>query len=388
MKLLCLPSLLVCCFALTEAADFKHFPVQAGRQDSAKTDNRGAPSRHPVNRERGREGVRKHEGAILDPAGDYSDEDEDVPQVRVTSTTQRIRVNRNRNKSRTRISTNERKVETTAKPARKRTRIRTAASRLKASPRRQRPTVDISSPTTVGFKETDTQARIPKTVIKQAFKQAEETFAMDPFQDAIKKPAFPIPKLVTNLPSEQASKTFSQSLTGLFHPEISPTVNPFSEERQKQILVEGKTHTKQQSFEVTQNQQPLQSVRQENQEFTFQAQPQSSQAQTFQPQPFRNQPFPVQARAPQSVRLTVQPPQQQPASLFPIRQAEVFSPIQQQVILPPGRPNEVFPPKPIQLLSQAPNPTFQDRPSLFSTPIEFPKQEGAGASFSYSAIVG
>ena len=33
-------------------------------------------------------------------------------------------------------------------------------------------------------------------------------------------------------------------------------------------------------------------------------------------------------------------------------------------------------------------PAFQEKPSLFSTPIKVPQQEGAGASFSYQAIVG
>ena len=135
MKLLSLSGFLVFCLSLAEAADFKHFPVLAGRTEPDRTEGRGAPApaRPPGNRERVRERVRKVEEVLLDPSSDYSDEDEDVPKVRVTSTTQRIRVNRNRNRSRTRVAPSEKKVQTTVKPVRQRIRIRTQAPRLETA---------------------------------------------------------------------------------------------------------------------------------------------------------------------------------------------------------------------------------------------------------------
>merc|ERR1712106_826365 len=373
MKLLCLPSLLVFCLSLAEAADFKHFPVQAGRQDSAKSQNRGAPApaRPPGNRERVLGSSRKDERTILDPASDYSDEDEDVPRVRATSTTERVRVNRNRNRSRTRIVTSERKIETTAKPVRRRTRIRTPAPRLETSTRRQRPTVEIATFTTVGLKETATEAAalnqfndfpVDKRVIKQAFNQAKGTFAMDPFLQTASNPKtnFPTPKLIPSLPSEEASQTFSQSLTGLFHPTSSPTLSRKTEERQKQRFKQAKTQPTQQSVFQAQTKPPPLRVITENQPFVSRAEP--IQLQPIQAQPFQTQHI-------QALPLQTQP-QAQPF------QAQPF-----QASLPAGNTG--------QLPSQTPAPTFQERPSLFNTLIEVPQQqEGAGASFSYSAVVG
>jgi len=383
MKLLCLPSLLVFCLSLAEAADFKHFPVQAGRQDSAKSQNRGAPApaRPPGNRERVLGTVRKDEGTILDPASDYSDEDEDVPRVRVASTTERVRVNRNRNRTRTRIVTSERKVETTAKPVRRRTRIRTPAPRLETSTRRQRPTVEIATFTTIGLKETATEPAalnqfndfpVDKQVLKQAFNQAKGTFAMDPFlqTDSNPKTNFPTPKLIPSLPSEEASQTFSQSLTGLFHPTSSPTVSRKTEERQKQRFKQAKTQPTQQSVFQAQTKPPPLRVLTENQPFVSRAEP--IQLQPIQAQPFQTQhiqALPIQTQ-PQAQPFQAQPFQAQPF------QAQPF-----QTSLPAGNTG--------QLLSQTPAPIFQDRPSLFNTLIEVPQQqEGAGASFSYSAVVG
>ena len=144
MKLLCLPCLVVCCLSLAEAADFKHFPVVAGRTDSARTAGRGAPApaSPPGNRERVRENAR---------ALQESERNQNVPQ-QVTPTTERNRVNRKRNKSRSRGNPrkSEKKVKTTVAPVRQRTRTRTQVPRLETSTRRQRPTVETATFAPIG----------------------------------------------------------------------------------------------------------------------------------------------------------------------------------------------------------------------------------------------
>merc|ERR1711892_835958 len=103
MKLLSWPCLLVSCLALTEALDFKHFPVVAGSPPSAS-----------------RTGGREVSAQVRPPGNRES-----VQQV--TSTTERIRVNRRRNKSRSRkISSAGQK---TVAPVRAQTRTRTQVPR-------------------------------------------------------------------------------------------------------------------------------------------------------------------------------------------------------------------------------------------------------------------
>merc|ERR1711892_361860 len=102
MKLLSWPCLLVSCLALTEALDFKHFPVVAGSPPSARTGGSevSAQARPPGTRE-------------------------SVQQV--TSTTERTRVNRRRNKSRSRKISSA--GEKTVSPGRAQTRTRTQVPR-------------------------------------------------------------------------------------------------------------------------------------------------------------------------------------------------------------------------------------------------------------------
>merc|ERR1712106_79017 len=211
MKLLCLAGLLVCSILLADAADFKHFPVQAGRAVSSETEERrvAAPARPPGKRERAREPVCKNAIVLLDPS---SDEDEDVSKVRVTSTTERVRVNRNRIRSRTRVATSEKKIEPTAKPARQRIRIRTKAPRQGITSRRQRPIVEIPTFTTIGMQETSTEAvtvrnlntfPAEKVDVKQGVNH-EITLTMDPFLQnrADSKPAIQTPKVIPKIAAE------------------------------------------------------------------------------------------------------------------------------------------------------------------------------------------
>merc|ERR1711892_632117 len=120
MKLLSWPCLLVSCLALTEALDFKHFPVVAGSPPSARTGGSevSAQARPPGTRE-------------------------SVQQV--TSTTERTRVNRRRNKSRSRKISSA--GEKTVSPGRAQTRTRAQVPRQQIpisseqtpAPRRQIP---------------------------------------------------------------------------------------------------------------------------------------------------------------------------------------------------------------------------------------------------------
>merc|ERR1712106_730615 len=242
MKLLCLAGLLVCSILLADAADFKHFPVQAGRAVSSETEERkvAAPARPPGKRERAREPVRKNAIVLLDPS---SDEDEDVSNVRVTSTTERVRVNRNRIRSRTRVATSEKKIEPTAKPARQRIRIRTKPPRQGITSRRQRPIVEIPTFTTIGMQETSTEA-VPvrnlntfpaeRVAVKQAVNQAK--IIMQNRADS--KPAIQTPKVMQNIAAEIDSQRFSQSLTGLIQPASPPAVNRFVADTEPQRFVQ------------------------------------------------------------------------------------------------------------------------------------------------------
>merc|ERR1712106_728640 len=414
MKLLCLAGLLVCSILLADAADFKHFPVQAGRAVSSETEERrvAAPARPPGKRERAREPVRKNAIVLLDPS---SDEDEDVSKVRVTSTTERVRVNRNRIRSRTRVATSEKKIEPTAQPARQRIRIRTKAPRQGITSRRQRPIVEIPTFTTIGMQETSTEAvpvgnlnRFPaeRVAVKQAVNQAKIILQ----NRADSKPAIQTPKVIQKISAEIDSQRFSQSLTGLIQPASTPAVTRFVADTEPQRFVQVQPQQKTSvpvgtkptllrvftgnDFRAQQDEakpvpQPFQSQPQVK---PFQSQPQvltlqpKPQLQPFQSQPkvqtFQSQPQlkPFQS---QPQVLTFQPkPQLQ--SFQPKPQLQPFQPQienpqfntpsqpqPQGPIIPRNRPQEeVFPSQ--QIASQPPTPSFEERPSLFSSPIEIP----------------
>merc|ERR1711892_1146796 len=442
MKLLCLAGLLVCSISLADAADFKHFPVQAGRAVSSETEERGvaAPARPPGKRERARDPVRKNAIVLLDPS---SDEDEDVSKVRVTSTTERVRVNRNRIRSRTRVATSEKKIEPTAKPARQRIRIRTKAPRQGITSRRQRPIVEIPTFTTIGMQETSTEAvpvrnlnRFPaeRVAVKQAVNQAKIILQ----NRADSKPAIQTPKVIQKIAAEIDSQRFSQSLTGLIQPASPPAVTRFVADTEPQRLVQVQPQQKtfvpvgtkptplrvftgndfrahqveanpvpqpfqsqpqvkpfKSQVQPFQSQPKVQTFQSQNQVQPFQSQPkvQTSQSQP-KVQPFQSQPQlkPFQS---QPQVLTFQPKPQLQSFQPQIAIPQFSTPSQPQPqgpIIPRTRPQEeVFPSQQIAsqppLNAQSPTPSFEERPSLFSSPIEIP-QNGAGASFSYEAIVG
>merc|ERR1712106_1160942 len=417
MKLLCLAGLLVCSILLADAADFKHFPVQAGRAVSSETEERkvAAPARPPGKRERAREPVRKNAIVLLDPS---SDEDEDVSKVRVTSTTERVRVNRNRIRSRTRVATSEKKIEPTAKPARQRIRIRTKAPRQGITSRRQRPIVEIPTFTTIGMQETSTEAvpvrnlnRFPaeRVAVKQAVNQAKIILQ----NRADSKPAIQTPKVIQKIAAEIDSQSFSQSLTGLIQPASPPAVTRFVADTEPQRFVQVQPQQKTfvpvgtkptplrvftgndfraQQVEAKPVPQPFQSqpkvqtFQSQNQVQPFQSQP---KVQTFQSQP-KVKPFQSQPQV-----MTFQPKPQLQSFQPQITNPQFNTPSQPQPqgpIIPRTRPQEgVFQSQQIAsqppLNAQSPTPSFEERPSLFSSPIEIP-QNGAGASFSYEAIVG
>merc|ERR1712106_1128812 len=433
MKLLCLAGLLVCSILLADAADFKHFPVQAGRAVSSEIEERkvAAPARPPGKRERAREPVRKNAIVLLDPS---SDEDEDVSKVRVTSTTERVRVNRNRIRSRTRVATSEKKIEPTAQPARQRIRIRTKAPRQGITSRRQRPIVEIPTFTTIGMQETSTEAvpvrnlnRFPaeRVAVKQAVNQAKIILQ----NRADSKPAIQTPKVMQNIAAEIDSQRFSQSLTGLIQPANPPAVTRFVADTEPQRFVQVQPQQKTSvpvgtkptllrvftgnDFRAQQDEakpvpQPFQSQPQVK-PFKSQVQPFQSQpkVQTFQlqnqVQPFQSQPkvqtFHSQPKVqPFKSQPQLKPFQSQPQVLSfqpQIANPQFKTPSQPQPqgpIIQRTRPQEgVFPSQQIAsqppLNAQSPTPPFEERPSLFSSPIEIP-QNGAGASFSYEAIVG
>merc|ERR1711892_1632357 len=433
MKLLCLAGLLVCSISLADAADFKHFPVQAGRAVSSEAEERrvATPARPPGKRERAREPVRKNAIVLLDPS---SDEDEDVSKVRVTSTTERVRVNRNRIRSRTRVATSEKKIEPTAKPARQRIRIRTKAPGQGITSRRQRPIVEIPTFTTIGMQETSTEAvpvrnlnRFPaeRVAVKQAVNQAKIILQ----NRADSKPAIQTPKVIQKIAAEIDSQRFSQSLTGLIQPASPPAVTRFVADTEPQRLVQVQPQqktfvpvgTKPTPLRVfTGNDFRAQQVEAKPVPQPFQSQPQvkpfKSQVQPFQlqpqVQPFQSQPklqtFQSQPKVqPFQSQPKVQTFQSQP-KVQPFQPKPQLQSFQPQIAIPqfstPSQPQpqgpiiprtgpqeEVFPSQQFAsqppLNAQSPRPSFEERPSLFSSPIEIP-QNGAGASFSYEAIVG
>merc|ERR1711892_1027427 len=322
MKLLCLAGLLVCSISLADAADFKHFPVQAGRAVSSETEERrvATPARPPGKRERAREPVRKNAIVLLDPS---SDEDEDVSKVRVTSTTERVRVNRNRIRSRTRVATSEKKIEPTAKPARQRIRIRTKAPRQGITSRRQRPIVEIPTFTTIGMQETSTEAvpvrnlnRFPaeKVAVKQAVNQAKIILQ----NRADSKPAIQTPKVIQKIAAEIDSQRFSQSLTGLIQPASPPAVTRFVADTEPQRFVQVQAQPQQKTFVpvgtkptplrvFTGNDFRAQQVDAKSVPQPFQSQPQLMPFQS-QPQVLTFQPKPqLQSFQPQPQVLTFQP---------------------------------------------------------------------------------
>merc|ERR1711892_896676 len=242
MKLLSWPCLLVSCLALTEALDFKHFPVVAGSPPSAS-------------RTGGREVL-----AQVRPPGNR----ESVQQV--TSTTERTRVNRRRNKSRSRKISSA--GEKTVAPVRAQTRTRTQVPRQQTqdsrrpipasrqqvqvsrqqtpaprrqipAPRQQTQAQRIETPTTrqrpTGFEAIERGQTATKVmpvdfpvippVVQQSF---------DP-DVASKTPQqrVPAPKLTPIVQSQQPSQTFSQSLIEFFQPTISPNRNQVTGEKQQ-----------------------------------------------------------------------------------------------------------------------------------------------------------
>jgi len=446
MKLLCLPGLLACCLALAGAVDFKHFPVQTGRADSARTAVLQTPAKRPPgNRDRVREIVRKSEIIIQDPSTDYSDEDEDVQRARVIATTERVRLNRNRVRGRTRISTSEdnkslknnninqrtrisaseKRVETTAKPIRQRIRIRTKPPRQETTTTRQRPTVEI---TTAGLREQTTETTpVIELVVenKPDVKKAQTSLKVEPFIQTHSVPQLnsQIQNLTPNFPAEAVKS--SEALSGVIQ-----TANPSTIAAQPQpgkfIQLQPQPSVSDQSSEA------ISGVIHTANPSTIAAQPQPGRFIQLQPQPsFADQPKPTplrvftqnsfQPRPIQTEQSIIQEPvrlpqpsssQQRPGPTQPIQvQTQQFQPLpaqpQQLERQPPQRrPFQPQPPQPHQIparpLQVAPErPTqpakpiftasiqqFEERPSLFSIPIEIPQQDGTGASFSYEAFVG
>jgi len=441
MKLLCVTSLLLCSLSWAQAADFKHFPVLSGRPDSSRGNNRGAPIpvAPPGNRARVLE--RNNEDVLIDLSNDFSDGDEDVAPARFTPTTERTRINRNRsrNRSRTRIVTSEKKVETTPKPVRQRTRIRTPSPRLEVSNRRPRPTVELATFTTIGLKEVTTKAA-PVEVFRDflddknagnqkinVFLQNNENSTTE-FETQTLAPAL-------SFNQETVKKTFSQSLTGLFNPAASPGAGqgqlltqtlkpqplrvitdnqPFTFQSQPELSQELQTFPVQQSKDKpfqdsairsqpfqTQSinaikdqdqsirQQPFQAQQIRQQQ--FQAKP--IQQQAFQAQPIRQEQFqakPIQQQSFQSQPIRIQPFQDKTIKEQEFQPQQAIKPqsFQAQPIRTPAR-QQLSQPNSNTIPQAATSSSFQERPSLFTIPIEIPQpEEGTGASFSYSAIIG
>jgi len=134
----------------------------------------------------------------------------------------------------------------------------------------------------------------------------------------------------------------------------------------------------------------------------------SAVQQPVQQQSFQQRPTPP----PQQFRVTAQnqpqarpsvpasPAQQPRQPLLQFNPSAVQEPVQQQSFqqrpTPPPQQFRVtaqnqpqFVPQPVRPANSPPAPTFQAKPSLFSTPIEVPPQpDEPGASFSYEAFVG
>merc|ERR1711892_1045599 len=333
MKLLSWPCLLVSCLALTEALDFKHFPVVAGSPHSARTEGRevSAQARPPGNRE-------------------------SVQQV--TSTTERIRVNRRRNKSRSRkISSAGQK---TVAPVRAQTRTRTQVPRQQTQdsrrpipaprqqvqvsrqqipasreqtpdPRRQIPAprqqtqgARIETPTT-RQRPTDFEAIVRgqtatkvmpvdfpviPPVVQQSF---------DPVvASSIPQQRVPAPKLTPIVQSQQPSQTFSQSLIEFFQPTISPNRNQVTGEKQQGSFKEAIVQPSRQDVARFQDRPSPLRVFTKNE-------PRAPQTQSFQPvqtQSFQSQPQQVSAQLQPERR---KPIQRQPFKTQPIQQQQIQS---------------------------------------------------------------
>jgi len=428
MKLLCLPGLLACCLALAGAVDFKHFPVQTGRADSARTAVLQTPAKRPPgNRDRVREIVRKSEIIIQDPSTDYSDEDEDVQRARVIATTERVRLNRNRVRGRTRISTSEdnkslknnninqrtrisaseKRVETTAKPIRQRIRIRTKPPRQETTTTRQRPTVEI---TTAGLREQTTETTpVIELVVenKPDVKKEETSFTVEPFIQTKSVPQLSsqIRNLTPNFPTEAVKS--SEAISEVIQTANPSTIaaNPSTIEAQPQpgrfVQLKPQPSLADQPQPVplrvfTQNSfqpRPIETEQSTIHEPVRLPQPSSSQQ--FNQVPFQQRPAPqqpIQLQTQQFQPLPAQPQQleRQPAQSLPL-QPRPFQPQPPQPHQIPSRPLQAAPERPTQPakpIFTASIQQFEERPSLFSIPIEIPQQDGTGASFSYEAFVG
>jgi len=313
--------ILLCCLALAEAADFRHFPVVTGdRRDPARTGGTHSPPAPPP-------GTRvRDSGRAL--------------QQSPSPTTERSRLSRNRSRGRsqTKRVKSGKKVEVTVAPTRQRARTRTQPPRKEIS-------VD-----TLAFNAIERQ---PEASGKQSFQQ----------------PSLPAPTFQT----QQESKTFSQSITDLFQPALA------SVEKQQRGFQESvpQTQTPRQNIPRFQNRPaPLRVFSEENQI--------SLQVQSFKPQPIQSQPI-------QSQPIQSQPIQSQPIQSQPIPVQEIQNPPVQRNTFPTidAQSLQLQPFQASSLPRQsAPAPALQERPPLFSTPLELPKQEGDGASFSFEAILG
>jgi len=377
MKLLFLPAFISLCIALTGAADFKHFPVQTGRGDSARTVQ--APARPPGKRERVREEVQKSEIVLQDPSSDYSDEDEDVPRARVTATTERVRVNRNRVRSRTRIASSERKVETTTKPARQRIRIRTKPPRLETTATTLRPSLIEQSTKSAPVRQLGDEKESARAVLKNE----EKTMPVVPFIQTKSVPniAPQISRLSPNIEAAAAKPSIPQQEQGVIQLSRTEELQPgrFVQLQQQSLAQQSQPTPLRVFTQNTFKQQPRipepipfpQSSPTQPQQ---QLQPRPFQQQSFQPNQFQPQQQPLQQQ-----QFQPQPLQRQPLQPQQIQTKQFQSqPLKEQSIRE----------QPRQIANIASVPTFQERPSLFSSPIEIPQQDGTGASFSYEAFVG
>merc|ERR1711892_1574688 len=213
MKLLSWPCLLVSCLALTEALDFKHFPVVAGSPPSARTGGGEvlAQVRPPGNRE-------------------------SVQQV--TSTTERTKVNRRRNKSRSRKISSA--GEKTVAPVRAQTRTRTQVPRQQTQDSRRpipapRQQVQVSRQQIPAPRQQTQAPRIETPTMRQrptdfeAIERGQTATKVMPVDFPVIPPVVqqlfdpdvasktpqqrvPAPKLTPIVQSQQPSQTFSQSL--------------------------------------------------------------------------------------------------------------------------------------------------------------------------------
>merc|ERR1711892_1503042 len=305
MKLLSWPCLLVSCLALTEALDFKHFPVVAGSPPSARTGGRevSAQVRPPGNRE-------------------------SVQQV--TSTTERTKVNRRRNKSRSRKISSA--GEKTVAPGRAQTRTRTQVPRQQTpDPRRQIPAprqqtqgARIETPTT-RQRPTDFEAIVRGQTATKVMPVdfpvippvVQQSFDPD-VANKIPQQRVPAPKLTPIVQSQQPSQTFCQSLIEFFQPTISPNRNQVTGEKQQGRFKEAIVQPSRQDVARFQDRPSPLRV------FT-KIEPRAPQTQSFQPvqtQSFQSQPQQVSAQLRPERR---KPIQRQPFKTQPIQQQQIQS---------------------------------------------------------------